>query len=48
MSWISTISYQNANGKLRQLYDRVKGPNNNIGNIMMMGSTPQFLLKSIT
>ena len=38
MSWISTISYETANGKLRQLYDRVKGPNNNIDNIMMMHS----------
>ena len=38
MPWISTISYENANSKLRQLYDRVKGPNNNIDNIMMMHS----------
>ena len=38
MPWISTISYENANGKLRQLYDRVKGPDNNIDNIMMMHS----------
>ena len=38
MPWISTISYENANGKLRQLYDRVKGPNNNIDNIMMIHS----------
>lgn len=38
MSWISTISYEDANGKLRRLYDRVKGPDNNIDNIMMMHS----------
>ena len=38
MPWISTISYENANGKLRRLYDRVKGPNNNVDNIMMMHS----------
>ena len=38
MPWISTISYENSNGKLRQLYDRVKGPNNKIDNIMMMHS----------
>ena len=38
MPWIRTISYENASGKLRQLYDRVKGPNNNIDNIMMMHS----------
>jgi uncharacterized peroxidase-related enzyme len=38
MPWISTISYENSDGKLRQLYDRVKGPNNNIDNIMMIHS----------
>jgi uncharacterized peroxidase-related enzyme len=38
MPWINTISYENANRKLRQLYDRVKGPNNNIDNIMMVHS----------
>ena len=38
MSWIRKISYENSNGKLRQLYDRIKGPNNNIDNIMMMHS----------
>ena len=38
MPWISTIPYETASGKLRQLYDRVKGPNNNIDNIMMMHS----------
>jgi uncharacterized peroxidase-related enzyme len=38
MPWINTISYEDASGKLRQLYDRVKGPGNNIDNIMMMHS----------
>ena len=38
MPWINTISYENASGKLRLLYDRVKGPGNNIDNIMMMHS----------
>ena len=38
MNWISTISYQDASGKLRRLYDRVKGPDDNIDNIMMMHS----------
>ena len=38
MPWINTISYEDASGKLRRLYDRVKGPNNNIDNIMMVHS----------
>jgi len=35
MSWISIISYENATGKLKKLYDRVKGPKNNVDNIML-------------
>ena len=38
MAWIKTKSYQESVGKLRTLYDRVKGPNNNVDNIMMMHS----------
>ncbi|MDA9948009.1 peroxidase-related enzyme [Paracoccaceae bacterium] len=38
MSWIETIPYSNATGKLKKLYDRVKGPDNNIDNIMMLHS----------
>ena len=38
MPWINTISYKDASGKLRRLYDRVKGPDDNIDNIMMMHS----------
>ena len=38
MSWIKTIAYEKADAKLKALYDRVKGPNNNVGNIMMMHS----------
>ena len=38
MSWIHTIAYEKADAKLKALYDRVKGPNNNIDNIMMMHS----------
>jgi uncharacterized peroxidase-related enzyme len=38
MSWINTISYEASEGRLRQLYDRVKGPDNNIDNIMMAHS----------
>ncbi|MCP4983517.1 MAG: peroxidase-related enzyme [Gammaproteobacteria bacterium] len=38
MPWIETIAYEDADGHLRQLYDRVKGPDNNVDNIMMMHS----------
>lgn len=38
MSWIKTITYQAATGRLRKLYDRVKGPDNNVDNIMMAHS----------
>lgn len=38
MSWIKTIAYEEAKGKLKQLYERVKGPNNNVDNIMMVHS----------
>lgn len=38
MSWITIISYQEATGKLKKLYERVKGPNNNIDNIMLSHS----------
>ena len=38
MAWIETIPYEEADGKLKTLYDRVKGPGNNVDNIMMMHS----------
>lgn len=38
MPWIDTIGYDDASGKLKMLYDRVKGPDNNVDNIMMMHS----------
>ena len=38
MPWIETIPYDDATGKLKTLYDRVKGPDNNVDNIMMMHS----------
>ena len=38
MTWINTISYEAATGKLRKLYDRVKGPDDNVDNIMMSHS----------
>lgn len=38
MPWIETVAYEDATGKLKMLYDRVKGPNDNVDNIMMMHS----------
>ncbi len=38
MTWISTITYDEASGALRKLYDRIKGPNDNIDNIMLAHS----------
>ncbi|MEH6632429.1 MAG: hypothetical protein V7776_16560 [Halopseudomonas aestusnigri] len=38
MPWIDTVPYEEADDKLRRLYDRVKGPDNNVDNIMMMHS----------
>lgn len=38
MTWISTIEYDDATGRLKLLYDRIKGPGNNIDNIMMAHS----------
>jgi len=38
MPWIETVPYQASTGKLRRLYDRVKGPNDNVDNIMMLHS----------
>ena len=38
MSWIKTISFEEATGKLKRLYDRVKGPNNNIDNVLSIHS----------
>ena len=42
MSWIKTIAYEKADSKLKALYDRVKGPNNNVDNIMMMHFKTSF------
>lgn len=38
MSWIKTVAYADAGGRLRKLYDRVKGPDDNVDNIMMAHS----------
>jgi uncharacterized peroxidase-related enzyme len=38
MTWITTIAYKDATGKIKELYERIKGPDNNIDNIMMAHS----------
>ncbi len=38
MTHIRTIPYDQSTGKLRRLYDRVKGPDDNVDNIMMAHS----------
>ena len=38
MAWIKTIDYENSDGKLRSLYDRVRGPDDYIDNILKVHS----------
>ncbi len=38
MCWIATIPFDAATGKLKTLYQRVTGPDNNVDNIMMLHS----------
>ena len=38
MTWITTIPFDKATGKLRMLYERIAGPGNNVDNIMMAHS----------
>jgi len=38
MSWIEEISYEDAGGRLKKIYDRVKGPDNNIDNVLSVHS----------
>jgi uncharacterized peroxidase-related enzyme len=37
-SWIQFVPYNDAQGKLKTLYDRIKGPNDNVDNIMLVHS----------
>lgn len=38
MSWIRTIGYDEARGQLARLYDRIKGPDDRVDNIMLAHS----------
>lgn len=38
MSWIKTIDYAEAEGPLKRMYNRVKGPDNNVDNVLSIHS----------
>ncbi len=38
MTWIKTINYESSETNLKRIYERVKGPNNNVDNILMAHS----------
>ena len=38
MSWIKTVAYEQASERLKKLYDRIKGPDDNVDNIMLAHS----------
>ena len=41
MTWINTIAYEESESDLRKLYDRVKGPDNNVDlQVVVEGAGP--------
>lgn len=38
MSWIEVIRFENATGKLKGIYEKIKGPNNQIDNVLSIHS----------
>lgn len=49
MSWIKIIGYKEAGSKLKKIYDRVKGPNDNIDNVLLIHSLrPHTLVGHMT
>ena len=49
MSWIKTIAYEAAESTLKRVYDRVKGPNNNVDNVLKIHSLrPHSLVGHMT
>lgn len=49
MSWIKTIPYEHADSKLKKIYDRVKGPDNTVDNVLMIHSLrPHTLVGHMT
>ena len=45
MSWIKNIPYEAATGTLKRLYDKIKGPDNNVDNIMLAHSLRPHTMK---
>jgi uncharacterized peroxidase-related enzyme len=49
MSWIKIISYEEAGSRLKKIYDRIKGPNNNVDNVLLIHSLrPHTLVGHMT
>lgn len=49
MSWIKIINYVDAGSRLKKIYDRVKGPNNIIDNVLLIHSLrPHTLVGHMT
>lgn len=49
MSWIKTINYEEADSDLKRIYDRIKGPGNNVDNVMLVHSLrPHTLIGHMT
>ncbi len=46
MSWIETIGYEDSDGRLRRIYDRVCGPDGQIDNILLLHSLRPHTLES--
>jgi AhpD family alkylhydroperoxidase len=38
MAWIKIINYQNAGAKLKKIYNKIKGPDGNIDNVLLIHS----------
>ena len=49
MSWIKTIGFEEAKGALKEMYNRIKGPNNSIDNVLSIHSLrPHTLMGHMT
>ncbi len=46
MSWIKIISFEEAEGKLKRLYNRIKGPNNVLDNVLTIHSLRPHTLEA--
>jgi len=45
MPWIKTIEYEDASGPLKRVYDKVKGPDDNVDNVLRIHSLRPHTLK---